>query len=72
MWAGIMLDGCTHLYDFERGTVTAVRYKDEVLQPYLHLYWGSPDFILKDNNAMPFTARFVNEFLESEHIRWTD
>ncbi|GFV91872.1 transposable element Tcb2 transposase [Trichonephila clavipes] len=31
VWTGIKLDGRAHVHIFERGTVTAVRYRDEVL-----------------------------------------
>ncbi|GBM06186.1 hypothetical protein AVEN_167074-1 [Araneus ventricosus] len=31
VWAGIILDGRTPLHVFERGTVTGVRYRDEIL-----------------------------------------
>ncbi|GBN38897.1 hypothetical protein AVEN_153224-1 [Araneus ventricosus] len=37
VWAGIMLDGRTPLHVFERGTVTGVRYRDEILEPYVRL-----------------------------------
>ncbi|GFU40273.1 uncharacterized protein TNCV_1733731 [Trichonephila clavipes] len=49
-WAGITLDGRTHLHVFERGTATAVRHSDEVLEPYVSLFTGAdgPDFILME------------------------
>lgn len=55
VWAGIMLDGRTPLHVFDRGTVTSVRYRDEVLEPYVRLFRGAvgPDFILIDDNARP-------------------
>ncbi|GFV60777.1 uncharacterized protein TNCV_1780811 [Trichonephila clavipes] len=72
--AGIMLDDRTSLYIFERGSVTGVRYKDEVLEPYVHLIRGAcaTEFILLDNNARPHTAVLVDEFLESEDMRRMD
>ncbi|GFV63659.1 transposable element Tcb2 transposase [Trichonephila clavipes] len=33
VWAGIRLNGRTHLHVFERGSVTAVRYMYEALDP---------------------------------------
>ena len=33
VWAGISLDGRTDLYVFPRGGITAIRYRDEVLEP---------------------------------------
>ncbi|GFU29773.1 integrase catalytic domain-containing protein [Trichonephila clavipes] len=47
------LDGRTFSYIFVRGTVTAVRYRDEVCEPYVCLFTGTvgPNFILMDDNA---------------------
>ncbi|GBO16452.1 hypothetical protein AVEN_189789-1 [Araneus ventricosus] len=74
VWAGIMLDGRTSLHVFERGTVTGVRYRDEILEPYVRLFRGAvgPEFILMDDNARPHRALLVNEFLESGDIRRMD
>ncbi|GFW81855.1 transposable element Tcb1 transposase [Trichonephila clavipes] len=35
VWAGISLGYCTNLHIFKRGSVTAVWYQDEVLEPTL-------------------------------------
>ncbi|GBL77796.1 hypothetical protein AVEN_152995-1 [Araneus ventricosus] len=66
VWAGIMLDGRTPLHVFERGTVIVVRYRDEILEPYVRLFKGAvgPEFILMDDNARPHRALLVDEFLE--------
>ncbi|GBO11641.1 Transposable element Tc1 transposase [Araneus ventricosus] len=74
VWAGIMLDGQTSLHVFERGTVTGVRYRDEILEPYVRLFRGAvgPKFILMDHNARPHRALLVDEFLESEDIHRMD
>ncbi|GFS71457.1 transposable element Tcb2 transposase [Trichonephila clavipes] len=74
VWAGIMFDGRTPLHVFERGSVTGVRYRDEVLEPYIRLLRGAcgPEFILMDDIARPNRALLVNEFLESEDIRRKD
>ncbi|GFW57409.1 transposable element Tc1 transposase [Trichonephila clavipes] len=66
---GITLDSRTHLSVFERGTVTAVRYRNEVLEPYVFLFTVvvSPDFILRDCNTM-LHIHLVVEFLKSEDI----
>ncbi|GBN58365.1 Transposable element Tc1 transposase [Araneus ventricosus] len=73
-WAGIMLDGRTPLHVFERGTVTGVRYRDVILEPYVRLFRGAVglEFILMDDNARPHRALLVDEFLESEDIRRMD
>ncbi|GBN89302.1 hypothetical protein AVEN_263296-1 [Araneus ventricosus] len=69
-----MLDGRTPLHVFERGTLTGVRYRDEILQPYVRLFRGAigPEFILMDDNSRPHRALLVDEFLESEDIRRMD
>ncbi|GBM33220.1 hypothetical protein AVEN_28213-1 [Araneus ventricosus] len=74
VWAGIMLHGRTPLHAFERGTVTGVRYRTEILEPYVRLFRGAagPEFILMDGNARPHKALLVDEFLESEDIRRMD
>ncbi|GBM19243.1 Chorion peroxidase [Araneus ventricosus] len=72
--AGIMLDGRTPLHVFERGTVTGVKYRDEILEPYVRLFRGAvgPEFILMDDNARPHRGLLVDEFLKSEDIRRMD
>ncbi|GBL82593.1 hypothetical protein AVEN_164457-1, partial [Araneus ventricosus] len=74
VWAGIMLDGRTPLHVFEGGTVTGVRCRDEILEPYVRLFRSAvgPEFILMDDNAGPHRALLVDEFLESEDIRQMD
>ncbi|GBM73843.1 hypothetical protein AVEN_100547-1 [Araneus ventricosus] len=69
-----MLDGRTPLHVFERGTVTGVRYRDEILEPCVRLFRGAvgPEFILMDDNEKPHRALLVDEFLESEDIRRMD
>ncbi|GFU17251.1 transposable element Tcb2 transposase [Trichonephila clavipes] len=37
---GITLDGHIHLHAFKTNTVTAVKYWDEVLEPYVRLFRG--------------------------------
>ncbi|GBM18963.1 hypothetical protein AVEN_1583-1 [Araneus ventricosus] len=69
-----MLDGRTPLHVIERGTVTGVRYRDEILEQYVRLFRGAvgPEFILMDDNARPHRGLLVDEFLESEDIRRMD
>ncbi|GBM64168.1 Transposable element Tcb2 transposase [Araneus ventricosus] len=73
VWAG-MLEVRTPLHVFERGTVTGVRYRDEILEPYVYFFRGAvgPEFILMDGNTRPHRALLVDEFLESEDIRRMD
>ncbi|GFW53270.1 histone-lysine N-methyltransferase SETMAR [Trichonephila clavipes] len=69
-----MLDDRKPLHVFERGSLTGVRYWDEVLEPYVRLFRGAcdPDFILMDDNVRPHRALLVDEFLESEDIHRMD
>ncbi|GFX43671.1 transposable element Tcb2 transposase [Trichonephila clavipes] len=38
VWAGISLGGHTDLHVFHGGTVTGLRYRDEILDPYVRPY----------------------------------
>ncbi|GFX45087.1 transposable element Tcb2 transposase [Trichonephila clavipes] len=70
VWAGISLGGHTDLHVFHGGTVTGLRYRDEILDPYVHPYAAAigDDFILMDDNARPHRARIVEEYLEDHGL----
>ena len=70
VWAGISLDGRTDLYVFPRGGITAVRYRDEVLEPIVRPYAGAigDTFMLMQDNARAHTARVSTTFLDDEGI----
>jgi len=72
--AGILLDGRTPLHVFDGGSVTGVRYRDEVLEPYVRFFRVAvgPDFLVMDDSAKPHTALLLDEFLESKDIRRMD
>lgn len=74
VWAGIMLDGRTPLHVFDKGSLTAMRYREEILEPYVRLFRGAvgPGFLLMDDNARPHRAQVVDDYLESEDIRRMD
>ncbi|GFX93799.1 transposable element Tcb1 transposase [Trichonephila clavipes] len=71
VWAGIMMDGHTDLHFFDTGSVTAQRYRDEVLEPYVRLFRGAvgPDFIFMDDNVPCHRAVLIDDFLETENIQ---
>ncbi|GFV32269.1 transposable element Tcb2 transposase [Trichonephila clavipes] len=71
VWAGIMIDGRTDLHFFDTGSVTAQRYRDKVLEPYVRLFRGAvgPDFIFMDDNASCHRAVLIDDFLETENIQ---
>ncbi|UYV69889.1 hypothetical protein LAZ67_7001107 [Cordylochernes scorpioides] len=74
VWAGISSSRRTPLHIFSGGTLTAQRYKDEILEPYLRPYRDQigHNLIFMDDNARPHRARLVNEYLQSENIRRMD
>ncbi|UYV63860.1 hypothetical protein LAZ67_2005843 [Cordylochernes scorpioides] len=74
VWAGISSSRRTPLHIFSGGTLTAQRYRDEILEPYLRHYRDhiGHNFIFIDDNARPHRARLVNEYLQSENIRRMD
>ncbi|GFT05350.1 transposable element Tcb2 transposase [Trichonephila clavipes] len=47
--------GHKHLHILERGTVTAMRYRNEISDPNTRLFMGvvGPDFILMDDSVGP-------------------
>ena len=65
VWVGISLGYRTDLHIFKRGTVTAVQYRDEVLEPIVRLYAAGVglNFVLIDDNA-----RSNRDYLKSEGI----
>ncbi|GFV57205.1 transposable element Tc1 transposase [Trichonephila clavipes] len=66
-----MMDGCTDLHFFDTRSVTAQRYRDEVLEPYVRLFQSAvgPDFIFMDDNAPCHQAVLIDDFLETENIQ---
>ncbi|GFY35921.1 histone-lysine N-methyltransferase SETMAR [Trichonephila clavipes] len=71
VWGGISLGYCTDLHIFKRGPVTAVWYRDEVLEPIVRLYAAAvdPTFVLMDDNARRrLRADIVDDYLVSEEI----
>ena len=68
--AGISLRGRTDLYVIENGSLTGVRYRDEILHDIVRPYVGAtgPDFILIDDNARPHRARVVEQYLQAQTI----
>ena len=55
VWAGISVSGRTDLYVIQNGSLTGVRYRDEILHAIVRPYAGAtgPDFILMDWPALP-------------------
>lgn len=74
VWGGICLRGRTDLYVFDRGTLTALRYRDDILAPIVRPFAGAigVDFILMQDNARPHTARIAMDYLNQEGIEVMD
>ncbi|KAI4894176.1 hypothetical protein NFI96_002720 [Prochilodus magdalenae] len=74
VWEGISLEGRTDLYRLDNGTLTVIRYRDEILGPVVRPYAGAvgPGFLLVHNNAWPHVARVCRQFLENEGIDTID
>ncbi|GFW64353.1 transposable element Tcb1 transposase [Trichonephila clavipes] len=63
VWPEISLGYRTDLHIFKRGSVTAVRYRDEDPEPIVRLYTAAvePTFVLMDDNARPHRAHIADE-----------
>ncbi|UYV84314.1 hypothetical protein LAZ67_X001824 [Cordylochernes scorpioides] len=74
VWAGISSSRRTPLHIFSGGTLTAQKYRGEILEPYLRPYRDQigHNLIFMYDNARPHRARLVNEYLQSENIRRMD
>ncbi|KAI4883132.1 hypothetical protein NFI96_032712 [Prochilodus magdalenae] len=74
VWGGISLEGRTDLYRLDSCTLTAVRYRYEILGPGVRPYAGAVglEFVLVHDNAHPLVARVCRQFLEDEGIDTSD
>ncbi|GFW92051.1 transposable element Tc1 transposase [Trichonephila clavipes] len=75
VWAGIMADGHTNLYLFDRDTLIDQRSLDEILAPYARLSHGAykPNFIFMDDNARPHRTQLEDEYLhlvDIQSLKW--
>ena len=70
VWAGISAQGKTDLHVIDKGTLTAERYVNEILDVHVRPYAGAigPDFILMDDNARAHRVRITNQYLEQAAI----
>ncbi|GBN55794.1 hypothetical protein AVEN_177554-1 [Araneus ventricosus] len=76
-WTGIATNGRPDLYVFDGAASTAVRYRDEILQPLERPFIAAIviDAIFMDDNGRPHGARLVRSYLESEttpQMAWPD
>ena len=69
-WCGICYDRRTELYRVDRGSLTALRYRDEILDPIVRPFLGAmgDNARLVQDNARPHTAYVIQDYLEQESI----
>ncbi|CAJ0968134.1 unnamed protein product, partial [Ranitomeya imitator] len=74
VWGGISLEGRTAPHVLNRGSLTAIRYRDEIPRPLVRQYAGavSPGFLLMQDNARPHVAGLGQQFLQDEGIEAMD
>ncbi|GFU46060.1 transposable element Tcb1 transposase [Trichonephila clavipes] len=65
VWAGIMINGRTHLHVVANGTMTGQRYIDEVLLPHVRLFRGAVGLSRKRGYS---TSRLASAFSRSKPI----
>ena len=67
---GTSLEARTDLYIVPRGSLTAGRYINEVLQDFVVSYvdFIGNEFLLMHDNARPHTARITQEYLNHTNI----
>ena len=70
VWTGISAQGKTDLHVIDNGTLTALRYVNEILDVYVRPYAGAvgENFILMDDNARAHRARITDQYLEQATI----
>lgn len=69
-WGGICFDGRTDLHMFAGGTLTALRYRDEILDPIVRPFlaaMGNTSILMQDN-ARCHTANVVRAYFSEETI----
>ncbi|GBL91300.1 hypothetical protein AVEN_203455-1 [Araneus ventricosus] len=66
--AGIATNGRTNIYVFAGGSVTAVRYRDEILRPLVRPFIVAlgTDAIFIYDDIRSHRARLVRSYMESE------
>ena len=74
VWAGISEQSKTPLHFIDNGTLTGVRYRDEILDAYVRPLAanGGNNFIFMDDNARAHRARIVTGYLRAHNIEHMD
>lgn len=63
IWSEIAVRGSTNFHIFSRGTMTAVRYRDDILVHYVELFLSAmgPDYVFMDENIQVHRAHNANQ-----------
>lgn len=75
VWGGISLTARTELVPISTGTMTAIRYIDECLEPHVMPFapFIGNEFMFMHDNARPHVANVVKEYLDAVDVsvmRW--
>ena len=70
VWVGSSIERRTDLHIVNGGTMTAQRYRDDIIYPVVRPFAGAigDDFIFMHDNARPHVAPTVMEYLETVGI----
>ncbi|KAI3370853.1 hypothetical protein L3Q82_007370 [Scortum barcoo] len=70
VWGGISLGATQPSMCLPGGSLSAIRYRDEILRPLVRPYAGAvgPGFLLMQDNARPHVAGVCQQFLQDEGI----
>ncbi|KAI4877122.1 hypothetical protein NFI96_026480, partial [Prochilodus magdalenae] len=68
VWGGISLEGRPDLYRLDNGTLTAIRFQDEILRPIVRPYAGAvgPGFLPGAQQCPASCGRVCGQFLENK------
>lgn len=71
VWGGICYDARTELVVFDRGSVNARRYVEQVLEPHVVPFapFIGDHFVFMHDNAPAHTARIVTDYLDAVNIQ---
>lgn len=74
VWEGICLGARTELGVIENGSLTALRYVSEILEPHVMPFapFIGDKFVLMHNNDRPHTASVVRDYLNEVAIKQMD
>ena len=67
VWGGISSRGRTALVVVD-GTLTGIRYRDEIIRPHVLPFVLQHNATLQQDNARPHVARVVTDFLIQNNV----